>query len=154
MGGTTDIGSGDQRRPPKDNRELQVQSCTRRRVDPRNLKNTCHDRLRVIPTKIQGASRTSRHGQPRDNQASTDGSTTSGTPAIIGERRGEQPCRDNLRQKRAHTKKGKAKAKGEIKVTQSPIPLPVHLPIATPPPPHTRRKRTTACRVRSQTSRR
>ena len=58
-----------------------------------------------------------------------------GASAIpIGERRGELPLRDNLRQQRACTKKGTAKIKGKIKATYLSIPLPVHVPITIPPP--------------------
>ena len=151
MVGATDMVGGDQNRPLKDNRDVQVQSCTQRGVDPRKLKNTRHIGRRARRTKIQGSRRISRHDQPGDNQASTAGSTIAGDTAIpIRERWRELPRHENLRQQRAHIKKGKAKPKGKKRRHSR---RPTYPSTFQSSPPPSRRKITTLHRARSQTNR-
>ena len=135
VGGATDMGSGYQCRPPQDCVKIQIQSRPQRGVYPLSIANTCHGESRARQKKRKGAGIIGGHGQSGDDQFSTVGAETAGSPTIsIGKRRGECTRLHDHRQKNLWTTKGTAQTKIKRKATQSPLPLPIHSSITISPP--------------------
>ena len=80
MGGATYMGSGNQRRPPQDCIEIQIQSQPRRGLHPQRTANTRHSGRGARSKESEGAGIIGRHGQSGDDQNKTVSETSaSGT---------------------------------------------------------------------------
>ena len=107
MGGSTDMGSRNQRLPPQDCIKIHIQSQPRRGFHPRRPANTRHRRRGARSKEIKGARRIGAHGQSGDDQAPTVGAAVARVTTIpVRQRQGERKRHQDHGQQVPSTEKG------------------------------------------------
>ena len=145
LGGTTDMGSGYQHRPPQDCIEIHIQSQPRRGFYPQRTANTRHSRHHTRSKEYKGARIIRGYGKSGNDKAATVLTETSRSSTLpVGKRQEERKLRHNHRQRRPSTTKGTAQKKRENRHS---YPYLSTSWSTTPPPPSPPiRKRTTPWR--------